>query len=164
MRRVGVAVLAVCALLLTGMLSPSAASWTDAEHATGAFTATVVPQPQVVGCQVNSVLGLLNSVSVDFIPPAGYGSGDIAWGVGDTPADLEAGTPAISNQGGGVFRATFTSNLLANLLGVLVGALLGTEFYIGGHTDGGWTSETVLTHFEIAILGLGSSCTTNVSG
>lgn len=160
MRRLGIAALAVSALVMAGMLSPSAATWTDAETATGTFAAKTVPAPDIAGCSIGTLLGVINSATVDYRPPAGYAQSDVHFGVGTQPDDLEPASPARSQVNATTYRATFSKSLLEDLLGTLLSALFGSQFYIGSSTvDGTWQSETRLVRVNLGLLGLGSSCT-----
>lgn len=164
----------LCALLLVlpaGLGASTGwteASWVGSEHGRGSFTATRVPSPTVTTCGVGTTLGVINSAWVEYRAPAGHSFTDVKWSVGTTTGGLAGGSPTITNQGGGVYRATFTQSILEDLLGMLLGALFGQSFYIAAHTggpnDGGWTSTPpVYSRVSIGLLGLGSSCTANVT-
>ncbi len=168
-----VAVLCAVLMLLPVALGSSAerteAAWADNAFGRGSYTAKTVPSPTVTTCGVGSTLGVINSVYVDFSPPAGYVSTDVKWSVGATTGSMAVGAPSsVTDRGGGVYRATFNQNILQDLLGVLLSALFGQSFYVAAHTgdadDGGWTSTPPkYSRVTMGLLGLNSSCTANVT-
>lgn len=161
----------LCALLmvLPAGLSASAgqteASWVDSEHGQGRFSAKVVLPPIITTCEVGTtILGVINSVWVEYKVPAGYSSTDVKWSVGTSTGGMTAGSAAITDRGNGVYRATFSQSILQDLLGMLLSALFGQSFYIaaytGGPSDGGWTSTPpIYSRVSVGLLGLSSSCT-----
>lgn len=155
-RRGATLALALSCALAIPVAMPAAAqdtvsNWVEAQYGTGAFTAKVVSPPTIVDCEVVTVLGAVSVVWVDFTPVASVDQ--VEWTMGPTTGSMTGVSPAISDQGGGVYRATF---------GAVLFTLLGAYTLIGADTlENGWTSDKAYSRVWIALLGLGGDCTPN---
>ncbi|MDJ0376917.1 hypothetical protein [Cryobacterium sp. PH31-L1] len=164
-RQLGVLVIAAA---LASVLVPAGAHWTDAtftdaEHASSALTALVVPAPVIDTCTASSVLVSVSLVAPRVVltwhyPTAGYTAGNARYynsnsGVGGlTPVALGSGVSTT-----GPMTGTYTTTFEGSLLGGLLGGS-GDVGVAAAHASG-WRSLISSAHATFPLLAGAGTCT-----
>lgn len=137
------------------------AAFTDSEHGRATITAFRVPAPTIIGCAVaNNVLGVFQSVRIDWTSPYPASGVRLTLTQGATTATVPAANISTSGPAGGLYThsAVLTQALLTSLISNLLGStttLTATNLLVGTT----WVSTGATRQLSIALLGLNASCT-----
>ncbi|WP_285038914.1 hypothetical protein [Plantibacter sp. lyk4-40-MEA-4] len=182
-RHVAAVVLATTvALVAAPAPQPVEAAWQDAESGAATFAALSIPKPVYLagasGCSISttSVLGVglvINSYTLTFAMPEGYGAADIQVGGGNTSSTIAlasaAVTPAATSPTPNPTRQYSITFNRALLDGLLTG-LLGGSGYLGVRVapsslivpplarDTIWTSPWAVVQVGTGLLGTNPTC------
>lgn len=167
--RIGVAAVGVLALLAAGSLRsvPTEAAWSDAEYArSNAITSASLTAPTAVTCVPRSVvlIGLQSFTLTWSSPQQGAQQVQITKN-SNSGSDVQGTAGSAITQVGNAngtyqYAATYTTAKLLSL--VNLGDLLGGTYTIrvyNGYAGSSWLSPPKTFQLNVALLGLGSSCT-----
>ena len=137
------------------------AAFTDSEYGRATITAFRVPAPTVIACAVtNNVLGVFQSVRIDWTSPYPASGVRLTLTQGATTATVPAANISTSGPAAGLYThtAVLTQALLTSLISNLLGStttLTATNLLVGTT----WVSVGTTRQLSIALLGLNASCT-----
>jgi hypothetical protein len=159
---------AAAALSLSAVPSATtAATWTDADNASGSFQALTVPAPIIDSCTAQSILvnlSLRPRVTITWhYPTTGYttANAQYSWsatGLANLAVLTEGNGVSTTGPVAGVYTSTFQGGLLSGLLGASADIGIST-----GHPSG-WVSKKSTAHATFPLLvGTGTCTITNAS-